>query len=141
MSERHTYAYGESILTNEKYKDDVLLKKSFSVDFLTKKRKHNEGVIPQYYVIGDHEAIIQQETFDLVQDMMTPRIGGKNRKSSVSVFPSRIKHDGCGSRYGSKVWLLPDKYKKPPDSAITNSAARSAKCPLSWRIKSKMLLS
>ena len=38
-----------SILTNEKYKGDALLQKKFTVDFLTKKQKVNEGEIPQYY--------------------------------------------------------------------------------------------
>lgn len=33
----------KSILTNEKYKWDVLLQKRFTVDFLTKKTKINEG--------------------------------------------------------------------------------------------------
>ena len=36
----------ESILTNEKYKGSALLQKQFTVDFLTKKRKINEGEIP-----------------------------------------------------------------------------------------------
>jgi len=39
-----------SILTNEKYKGEALLQKGFTVDFLTKQRKVNEGEIPQYYV-------------------------------------------------------------------------------------------
>ena len=33
----------ESILTNEKYKGSALLQKKFTVDFLTKKQKVNEG--------------------------------------------------------------------------------------------------
>ena len=33
----------ESILTNEKYKGDALLQKTFCTDFLTKKMKANEG--------------------------------------------------------------------------------------------------
>ena len=37
------------------------------MDFLTKKHKKNEGEIPQYYVTGNHEAIIPPATFDLVQ--------------------------------------------------------------------------
>lgn len=37
----------ESILTNEKYKGSALLQKQFTVDFLTKKIKINEGEIPQ----------------------------------------------------------------------------------------------
>lgn len=37
----------ESILTNEKYKGSALLQKKFTVDFLTKKVKVNEGEVPQ----------------------------------------------------------------------------------------------
>ena len=39
----------KSILTNEKYKGSALLQKRFTVDFLTKKSKVNEGEVPQYY--------------------------------------------------------------------------------------------
>ena len=39
----------ESILKNEKYKGDALLQKAFTVDFLTKKQKKNEGEVPQYW--------------------------------------------------------------------------------------------
>lgn len=38
----------KSILINEKYKGDTLLQKSYTVDFLTKKKKINVGEIPQY---------------------------------------------------------------------------------------------
>jgi len=38
------------ILSNEKYCGDALCQKSYTVDFLTKKKKINEGEIPQYYV-------------------------------------------------------------------------------------------
>ena len=49
------YGIKSSILTNEKYKGDALLQKTFTVDFLTKKHKQNEGEVPQYYVKGNHE--------------------------------------------------------------------------------------
>ena len=42
-------------------------KKSYTVDFLTKKTKINEGEVPQYYVENNHPAIIEPELFDLVQ--------------------------------------------------------------------------
>ena len=45
-----------SILTNEKYKGDALLQKSYTVDFLAKKKKVNEGEIPQYYVAANTSA-------------------------------------------------------------------------------------
>jgi len=43
------------MLTNEKYKGDALLQKTYIVDFLTKKRINNEGRVPQYYVEESHE--------------------------------------------------------------------------------------
>ena len=57
----------KSILSNEKYKGDALLQKSYTVDFLTKKTKVNEGEIPQYYVEGNHEVIIAPDVFEMVQ--------------------------------------------------------------------------
>ena len=45
-----------SILTNEKYKGDALLQKKFTVDFLEKKMKVNQGEVPQYYVENSHPA-------------------------------------------------------------------------------------
>jgi Recombinase. len=38
-----------SILSNEKYKGDALLQKTYTVDFMNKKIKKNEGEVPQYY--------------------------------------------------------------------------------------------
>ena len=102
----------KSILTNEKYKGDALLQKSFTVDFLTKKKKINEGEIPQYYVKDNHEAIIDPETFEMVQTLMTTRTKGRNRKSSVSIFSSKVKCGDCGSWYGPKVWHSNDAYRK-----------------------------
>lgn len=50
----------ESILQNEKYKGAALLQKCFTVDFLTKMQKVNEGEVPQYYVEHSHEPISRQ---------------------------------------------------------------------------------
>jgi site-specific DNA recombinase len=102
----------KSILSNEKYKGDALLQKSYTVDYLTKKTKVNEGEIPQYYVEGDHEAIIAPETFDLVQREMKKRGNGVMYHSGVHVFSSKIRCGQCGSFYGSKVWHSNSKYRK-----------------------------
>ena len=102
----------KSILTNEKYKGDALLQKTFTVDFLTKKKKANEGEIPQYYVKDNHEAIIDPETFEMVQTLMATRKKGRNRKSSVSIFSSKVKCGDCDSWYGPKVWHSNDAYRK-----------------------------
>lgn len=67
-----------SILKNEKYKGDAILQKSFTVDFLTKKKKVNEGEVPQYYVENSHQGIITTEVFDLVQDEFEKRKKAKD---------------------------------------------------------------
>lgn len=101
-----------SILSNEKYKGDALLQKSYTVDFLTKKTKVNEGEIPQYYVEDNHEAIISPEIFAMVQREMTKRGRGKKYHSSVHAFSSKIRCGHCGSWYGSKVWHSNSQYRK-----------------------------
>lgn len=101
----------QSSLTNEKMKGDALLQKQFTVDFLTKKTKKNEGEIPQYYVTGNHEAIIPPATFDLVQAEIERRRHGK-RYSGVTIFSNRIKCGECGHWYGAKVWHSTDKYRR-----------------------------
>ena len=102
----------KSILRNEKYKGDALLQKSYTVDFLTKKKKINEGEIPQYYVTANHEAIIEPEIFDMVQRELAQRCRGRNRHSGVHDFSGKIKCGECGSWYGSKVWHSNDKYRR-----------------------------
>lgn len=91
-----------SILTNEKYKGDALLQKTFAVDWLNKKRKVNNGELPQYYIEGSHPAIINPEVFDLVQNEIANR---KNQhKCSTGVLTKRLICGDCGAYYGRKVW-------------------------------------
>jgi hypothetical protein len=82
------------------------------VDFLTKKKKANEGEIPQYYVENSHEAIIEPLVFEMVQQEMARRQTGKNRHSGVGILSSRVKCGDCGGWYGSKVWHSNSKYKR-----------------------------
>jgi hypothetical protein len=100
------------MLENEKYKGDALLQKSYTVDFLTKKKKRNDGEIPQYYVEGNHAAIITPAVFEAVQRELERRGKGRNRHSGVHLFSGKIKCGQCGSWYGSKVWHSTDKYRQ-----------------------------
>ncbi len=102
----------KSILSNEKYKGDAMLQKSYTVDYLTKKTKVNEGEIPQYYVEGDHEAIITPETFDMVQRELEKRGRGKKYRTGIRTFSGKIRCGECGCFYGSKTWHSTDKYRK-----------------------------
>ena len=100
------------MLSNEKYKGDALLQKEFTVDFLQKKMKKNEGEVPQYYVEGNHEAIISPAVFDTVQAEFVKRKRGGTRYSGVSIFSNKIKCGDCGGWYGAKVWHSTDQYRK-----------------------------
>lgn len=61
------------MLSNEKYKGDALLQKTYTVDFLTKKRVENNGEVPQYYVEEIHPPIIDKEMWEAVQLEMERR--------------------------------------------------------------------
>ena len=102
----------QRMLQNEKYKGDALLQKNVTVDFLSHKLKKNEGEAPQYYVEGNHEAIIDPKVFELVQAEIGRRKKGKSRYSGVSIFSSKIKCGDCGEWYGAKVWHSTDRYRK-----------------------------
>lgn len=82
------------------------------MDFLTKKKKQNGGEIPQYYVEGNHEAIITPQQFEMVQQELARRNGSRGRQSSVHLFSGKIKCGQCGHWYGSKTWHSTDKYHK-----------------------------
>jgi hypothetical protein len=84
--------------------------KGFTVDFLTKKRKNNEGEVPQYYVQNSHPAIIEPDEFDAVQVEMERRKGLGRPSGCNSPFSAKIVCGDCGGFYGSKVWGSNSKY-------------------------------
>lgn len=94
----------QSILQNEKYKGDALLQKEFTVDFLTRKLKKNEGELPQYYVKEDHEPIISPWLFDYVQKRLKERGDVPGRYSGVTVLSSKLECGVCGSMYTPRPW-------------------------------------
>ncbi len=101
-----------SILTNEKYKGDALLQKTFTTDYLSKKVKKNNGQIPQYYVEESHPAIIAPEIYDAVQAEMERRSRAKSRYSGVDILASKVVCGECGSYYSPKVWHSTDQYRR-----------------------------
>jgi len=101
-----------SILTNEKYKGDALLQKRFTVDFLTKTIKDNEGEVPQYYVQNSHPAIIEPDEFDAVQAELERRKKLGRPAACQSPLSTKLVCGECGGFYGSKVWGSNTKYRR-----------------------------
>lgn len=110
--EKWQVATVNSILTNEKYKGDALLQKTYTVDFLSKKKKDNEGEIPQYYVQNSHPAIIDPDEFDAVQAEIERRKKLGRPCACNSPLSTKLICSDCGGFFGSKVWGSNTKYRR-----------------------------
>lgn len=105
---------------NEKYKGDTLLQKSYTVDFLTKKRVQNEGEIQQYYIEDDHEAIIDPWIWECVQLEMKRRgryleehnITRFSQNTEANPFSSKIICGECNRAFARKGWRTPSGDRK-----------------------------
>ena len=61
------------VIKNEKYKGDILLGKTFTVDPISKRRLDNLGEEDQFYIKKHHEPIISEEMFDKAQEILKKR--------------------------------------------------------------------
>lgn len=102
----------QKILENEKYKGDALLQKSYTVDYLNKKRVKNEGQVKQYYVKDSHPAIIEPEMWECVQLEMARRreyikahgLYSYAHLPDKNPFAGKIICGMCGQAYGRRTW-------------------------------------
>lgn len=104
-----------SILSNERYKGDAILGKTYIEDCISKKIRVNAGERPKYYIQNSHPAIIDAETFGRVQEELARRsskmegkkVGDKTlqRKYSGKYAMSDLLICGeCGSAYRRCTW-------------------------------------
>ena len=91
-----------SILSNEKYKGDAIINKTFTVDCLTKEIRKNNGERPKYYVENNHPAIIDAETFGRVQEELARRIG----KKKVKEIGTKTEQGKYSSKYALTELLI-----------------------------------
>lgn len=106
----------DKMLCNEKYMGDALMQKTYTVDFLTKKKVINRGIVPQYYVEDNHEAIIPKELFHRVQEKKARRAALHRPSSKKKGAPEKRKYSAkyalsdimicaeCGQPYRRQVW-------------------------------------
>jgi len=133
------------ILKNEKYKGDVLQGKTFTTDPISHKRVRNYGEEDQYYITNHHEAIIDRETFDKVQEIMKERRGARatgrrlgniGRKFTMS---SRLRCAFCGETLGRRSLYVNKNKTKPAWICITSSKKGKELCPNSKTIKEEVI--
>ena len=75
-----------------------MLQKTYTVDYLTKKKVKNDGIVPQYYVEDSHEPIIPKELFFKTQEEMSRR-ASLHRPSAVK------KEEQAKMKFSSKYAL------------------------------------
>ena len=104
-----------NILINEKIMGDVLLQKTFTADYLTKRRVKNSGQQKQYYVKNHHEAIIPKTVYYKIQEEIARRsslkkAGTRKGKTAQGVYSSKYALTGimvcneCGAHYRRTTW-------------------------------------
>lgn len=91
-----------SILSNEKYKGDAIINKTFTVDCLTKEVRKNRGERPKYYVENSHPAIIDAEMFGRAQEELARRIG----KKKVKEIGTKTEQGKYSSKYALTELLV-----------------------------------
>lgn len=133
------------ILRNEKYVGDLLLQKFYVNNHIEKKKCFNRGELPQYFVQDDHEAIIDRDTFLMVQIEMAIRkekYGHRRKKRRVTTegLTGRIFCGQCGKGYNRKINAAGTAYAKPVWICRTYNLKGKAYCA-SKQIPEDILLS
>lgn len=111
----------QSILSNEKYKGDAIINKTYITDCISKKVRVNNGERPKYYVENSHPAIIDSATFGRVQEELARRSGKRKvrqkakteqgKYSSKYAMTELLVCGECKTSYRRCTWTAGGKKK------------------------------
>ena len=136
-----------SLLTNEKYKGDALLQKTYRPSLFSDRAVQNDGDLPKYYVEGVLPQILEPEVFDRVQEELAKR--GAKRPTSEKAKTPFGRYSGkyalstlvvcgkCGALYRRVTW-----YRKGEKQIMWRCGTRldgKANCPDSPTIEGTTL--
>ena len=76
-----------------------MLQKTFTVDYLTKEVRKNNGEVPSVRVRNSHEPIIEPEVFDRVQEILAESTKRRAKVRTKHPFAGRLICGDCGSFY------------------------------------------
>ena len=103
-----------SLLTNEKYKGDALLQKTYRPSLFSDRAVKNDGALKKYYIEDVLPRILEPETFDRIQEELAKR--GAKRPTSEKAKTPFGRYSGkyalstlvvcgqCGALYRRVTW-------------------------------------
>lgn len=126
-SNKWTNASIYKMLKNEKYCGDLIQQKTYTPDFLSHSKKYNKGEREFIKIENHHEAIIDKETFNKVQEEIARRKEKANvdnsKHSNRYPLSGKLKCASCGCMYVKgdnrkrsdgtirKSWICYEKHK------------------------------
>ena len=126
-----------SILSNEKYKGDVLLQKTYKPSLFSDRAVKNDGALKKYYIEDVLPRILEPDTFDRIQEELAKR-GAKRSISEKAKTPfgrysgkyalsTLVVCGQCGALYRRVTW-----YRKGEKKIVWRCGTRldgKANCP------------
>ena len=118
-----------SILSNEKYKGDVLLQKTYKPSLFSDRAVKNDGALKKYYIEDVLPRILEPDTFDRIQEELAKR--GAKRPTSEKAKTPFGRYSGkyalstlvvcgqCGALYRRVTW-----YRKGEKKIVWRCGAR-----------------
>lgn len=100
------------ILTNEKYIGNTMFQKTYTTETLPFQKRKNNGEKDKYYASGTHQAIIDKETYENVQNLLKERSGKYGFSNPTKPYPltKKLRCQICGATYvrrtnkGNTIW-------------------------------------
>ena len=136
------------IIKNEKYKGDILMGKTFTVNPITKKRLANFGEEDKFYIKEHHEPIVSAEVFEQAQDIRNKRNlarkgmyteGERVRISRRFAFSSMLECGYCGASLSRRSWHSGSSYQKTMWQCSCGIRKGKKHCPDSKGILEKIV--
>ena len=137
------------IIKNEKYKGDLLMGKTFTVDPISKRRLDNFGEQDKFYIENHHEPIISEEDFEKAQGIRLRRAknrntvannGGKREKYSRKyAFSSMLECGFCGHMLSRRNWHSSSEYTKVIWQCVNATKNGKKYCPHSKGIEEEAI--
>lgn len=116
-----------NVLRNITYTGNTLLQKTFVQDPISKKKVINRGELPKYFVRDSHEAIIDMDVFERVQEKLARnKEMGRfpyNRTRKKYPFTMKVICGCCKRHYTRQLWNTGKGGKKSPTWVCTGKKA------------------